>query len=187
MSGRIEYKNSTTRALEEAEGSDGRLNVSARADARSYYNSRDERQTYSVVFDHQTAAVGEVSAYWQNTSATGKTLVISSIDLNAIQIARIKLWKVTGTAAGGSVLTPTNLNIPASEEATANARQGDVGDAITGLVLDEIVAFSLVPANGFQEMKLSDRVRLGQNDAIALEYDEGTSGDFFGTIFGFYE
>ena len=40
---RIEYKNDGTRALEEAEGSAGRLNVSSRSDSRSYYNSQQNK------------------------------------------------------------------------------------------------------------------------------------------------
>ena len=35
---KIDFKNDATRAQEEAEGSDGRLNVSGRTDSRGYYN-----------------------------------------------------------------------------------------------------------------------------------------------------
>ena len=98
---RIEYVNSVTGSIQEARGTDNRLSVSSRTDSRSYYRSRDDGQAYSLVFDHQSAAAGEYSVYWQNTSTT-MALVIDAIGFNAVQNARIKLWEVTGTAAGRS-------------------------------------------------------------------------------------
>ena len=94
---RIDYKNDTTRAVEEAEGSDGRLNVSSRADGRPYYNSRDDEQCYTVVFDFQSATAGEFGIYWKNTNTSGKDLVISSIGINSVEASRVKLWFVSGT------------------------------------------------------------------------------------------
>lgn len=184
---RTEYKNDQTRALEEAEGSDGRLNVSSRADGRGYYNSRDEKQCYTVAFDFQSAAAGEFAAYWKNES-TSKELVISSIGLNSVEASRIKLWVVTGTAAAGTVLTPTNLNVPSSKAATAIAMEGgSASTGITGLTGAKLIDFAYVSATGHEEFRLDDRLRLGQNDAIAIEYDEGTGGDLSGVIFGYYE
>ena len=183
---RIEYKNDGTRALEEAEGSAGRLNVSSRSDSRAYYNSRDEKQTYSVCYDHQGAVAGELSLYIENTSAT-KELVIAAIGTNAAENARIKLWFVSGTAAGGSVLTPTNLNKGSSNDADSIVRVGNSGDAITGLTTISCIDFAAVQSMGHEEFRLGDTVRLGQNDAIAIEYDEGVTGDLFGVSFMFFE
>lgn len=183
---RIEYLNDVTGSLQEARGSDNRLNVSSRADSRSYYNSRDEGRTFALVFDHQTAAAAEESVYWQNTSTT-RTLVISSIGLNCVQNARIKLKFVTGTATGGTAVTPVNMNKQSSNAAEATARVGAAADAIGNLTDAGDIDFAWVFTNGHEEMRLGDRVRLGQNDAIALEYVEGTSGDFAGVIFGYYE
>jgi len=183
---RIDFKNDQTRALEEAEGSDGRLNVSSRSDSRSYYNSRDVKQTYSVAYDHQSAAAGEISLYIENTSST-KELVITNIGINAVENARIKMFFVEGTAAGGTVLTPTNLNKGSSNDATAIVRQAGAGDAITGLTTLGLIDFAAAPANGHDEFRLGDTVRLGQNDAIALQYVEGVTGDFYGVVFSFFE
>ena len=179
---RIEFKNDKTRAIEETEGSDGRLNVSSRSDTRAYYNSRDVKQSYSACFDHQSAAAGEYSLYIENTSKT-KELVISRIGVNAAENARVKLVFVSGTAAGGTVLTPTNLNKGSSNDADAIVRQGSV----TGLTEISCIDFEAVPANGHGEFSIGDTVRLGQNDAIAIEYDEGTTGDLFGVAFMFFE
>ena len=106
---RIEFKNDVTRALEEMEGSSGRANVSARTDGRRYYVSRDEGQAYAMTFEHATAGDGEYSFYLQNTSPT-RRLVVSSVGVNAVNIARFKLWYVTGTAANGVARIPVNLN-----------------------------------------------------------------------------
>lgn len=184
---RIEYKNDITRALEEAEGSDGRLNVSSRADTRAYYNSRDKEQTYSIAFDFQSAAAGEYGLYIKNTSST-KTLVVDSIGINSVEASRIKLWYVTGTAAAGTALTPTNMNKSSSNAADATVQEGaSAATGITGLTTDGLIDFAYITATGHEELRLKDRLRLGQNDAIALEYDEGTGGDFSGVCFVYFE
>ena len=61
--GRVDFANSQTGAFQEAHGSDNRLDVSSRSAPRGYYNSRDNEQTYTVAFDHQTAAAGEYSGH----------------------------------------------------------------------------------------------------------------------------
>ena len=182
----VDYKSDISRSLEQAEGSDGRLNVSSRSDGRRYYNSRDLKRSFTAVFDHQSAAAGEYSAYWQNTS-TSRDLVISSVGLNVVENARIKLWFVTGTAGGGATMTPVNMNYTSSKAAEATALQGQSGSGISGLTAAGVIDFAFVTANGHEEFRLEDSIRLGQNDAIAIEYDEGTTGDFGGVIFGYYE
>lgn len=183
---KINYLDDVNGNAQEAHGSDGRLNVSSRADGRPYYNSRDLKKTYTTVYDHQSAVAGEFSFYMKNTSTTDD-LVIVSVGLNAAQNARIKLHTVTGTAAGGSVVTPRNTNAGSSRTADADARQGDSGDAITGLTSEGVIDFAAVQANGHEEFRVNETLRLGQNDAIALEYDEGTTGDFFGVFFMYFE
>lgn len=188
MGNKIEYKNDITRALQEVEGSDGRLNVSSRVDERAYYNSRDQAQCYTVAFDFQDATVGEFGTYWKNTNTNGKTLVISSIGINSVEASRIKLWFVSGTAAGGTTLVPTNCNRSSSNDATSIAMEaGSAATGITGLTGEALIDFLYCSAAGHEEFRLSDRIRLGQNDAIAVEYDEGTTGDLSGVIFGYFE
>jgi len=184
---RIQYTDDVNGNFQEARGSDGRLNVSARSDARAYYNSRDKGQCYTVPFSHPTAGDGEYSAYWKNTSPN-KTLVISSIGVNSDDIARFKLWFVSGTAANGTAFTPTNLNKTSANDAEATALTDGGGTAISGLTEDGLIDDLRVSANGHEEFRLSDRIRLGQNDAIAIEMDAGTSTpDVNGVIFAYYE
>jgi len=190
--GIIDYTDDSTGFKSEVRGSDQRLNTSARNDSRGYYNSRDKGLAFTLVFDHQGAAAGEFAVLWKNKDPD-RQLVISHVGLNAVQSARIKLHFVTGTAAGGTVITPTNTNKTASHTAssTAECRQGASGDAITGITSESPIDFVSVPGTGtvagHEELRLGDLIRLGQDDAIALEYVEGTTGDFWGVIFGYYE
>jgi hypothetical protein len=177
----IEFRNDKTRAFEKMEGSDGRANVSSRSDSRAYYNSRDEKQAYSVCYDHQSAVAGEYSLYIENTSST-KELVISAIGINAAENARVKLVFVSGVASG-SVLTPTNLNKGSSNDSDSIVIEG----VVTGLTEISCIDFAGVQANGHEQFRLNDVVRLGQNDAIAIKYDEGTTGDLFGVVFMMFE
>ena len=183
----ILYRSDKNGGDERALGSDGRLNVSSRTDSRGYYNSRDEGQSYSLPFDFQSASAGEFAVYWKNTSTT-KAIVIRSIGVNAVQNARIKLHYVTGTAAAGGLIAPTNLNKSSPNFASSITMEGaSAGTGITGLTSDGVIDFVYVNANGHEEFRLDDQLRLGQNDAIAIEYEEGTDGDFSGVIFGYYE
>ena len=135
---------------------------------------------------------GEYVAYWRNASSD-KILVVSSVGVNALLAARIKLNYVTGTAAGGTELTPVNLNKASSRAAPDDSvvmamEGGAAATGVTGLTADGEIEFLFVGADGHEEFHLSDRVRLGQNDAIGVEVDEiASTGDVFGTMFGFYE
>lgn len=186
MSINIEVKNDKTGAKEDVQGSDGRFNTSSRSDSRAYYNSRDKMQTYTAVYDHQSAVAAEQSVYMKNTSES-KTLVLTHAGLNAEENCRVRLCFVSGTAAGGSEVTPTNTNKSSSFTAAVEMRQGESGDAITGLTSLGCVDFAAVPANGHTEFLLGDTIRLGQNDAVAIEYTQGTTGDFYGVIGMFFE
>ena len=186
---KIEYDNDSTGAREELRGSDNRINTSSRSDSRAYYNSRDRGLAFSMVYDHADAVAGEYVAYWQNVDSQGKTLVIQFCGVNSEQTARFKLSRVTGTAAGGTVVTPTNMNSEANSTGAGLAvcRQGASGDAITGLTVQGELDYVGVTAGGHQEMRVGDEVRLGQGDAVALECSAGATGDAWGAIFGYYE
>ena len=185
---KITVQNDRTRAQEEVQGSDGRLNTSSRSDNRAYYNSRDEEQCYSMSFSHDAAADGEYSFYLKNISTT-KTLVITNIEVNAANIARLKLWEVTGTAADGVARIPKNQNLASSNAADVTALHDGAGTTISGLSTSgaELDDLSVV-ANGHSQFHLNDRLRLGQNDAIAVEMDTGTSTPLvYGTVFFYFE
>ncbi len=185
---RIEYIDDVGGNFQEAHGSDSRLNVSSRADNRAYYNSRDQAQAYTWVYSHTASAAGEYSLYLQNTSVS-KTLVISSIGCNSDLGVNVKLWFATGTATNGSSITGTNLNKSSSNVAAATAIEHADTTALGGFSLDVIIDYLTVNIKSHEEFRLSDRLRLGQNDAIVLEVDAATSGTplVYGVVFGYFE
>ena len=188
MAQEIQFTSNQTGSLEKMTGSDGRASVSSRTDSRSYYNSRDKGQAYSIPFDFQSATAGEFGGYFKNASTNGKIFVVDSIGVNTVEASRIKLWFVSGTAAGGTNLIPTNLNRASGNAATSTAMEGaSAATGITGLSSDALIDIVYVTATGHEEFRLDDRLRLAQNDAIAIEYDEGTAGDMSGVIFGYFE
>jgi len=185
---RIEYINDVTGSLQEARGSDSRLNTSSRSDARSYYNSRDQEQAYTMPFDASLAST-LVIAYWKNTSTTND-LVISSIDVHPDAIAEVQLYFVTGTAADGTSVTPTNLNKSSSKDAASTSLESNAATEISGLTKDGLIDMLRVGAQEHGDFNLGDRVRLGQNDAIALYFGSTTTNvetKIAGAIYGYFE
>lgn len=188
MAQEIGFENDVTGAQSRAKGSDGRLNVSSRTDSRGYYISRDSEQAYSIVFSHPTSANGQYSVYIKNTS-TSKTFVVSSAGLNSDLGADCKLWFVTGTAANGTSITAVNTNKASAKDAELTVLDDGGGTAISGLTTAGCIDSVKIPIEGHEELRLDDRVRLGQNDAIAIEVDNVTSGtpNVFGVVFGYFE
>lgn len=180
----LEFFGDILRHQQQVSGSDGRLNVSSRSDNRAYYNARDEGRAFNLTYDHQTAAPGEFCAYWKNTDPNLQ-LVISSIGANVETAARVELHRVTGTVAGGEVITPINPT-PSSNSANAVCRQGLSSDALTGLTSDGRIDFIGIGPTSHEEFRLHDVVRLGQNQAVALKMFQGTT-DLWGVMFGYYE
>jgi hypothetical protein len=183
----ITYQNDKTGSLQKAQGSDGRLNVSARADTRGYYNSRDQGQSYSLVFNHPAAADGEYSFYIKNDNST-KDLIISSVHWSGDDLSKCILWFVTGTAAEGAAIVPTNLNRSSPHDAVGTFLGDEAGTPITVGAAAAKIDVAATGLNGHEEMHTEDRVRLGQGDAIALEVDVGsTTPEIFGTVYFYYE
>lgn len=186
MASKIEYRNDVTRATEEAEGSDGRLNVSSRADDREYYNSRDKGQCYTISYEHSAGVDDQYSFVITNTS-TDKTLVISSIGVNSDKVVRLQLSFVSGTIANGSSVIPVNLNADSSNDAQATCLHDNGATAITVGALGDIIDDITVGAAGHEEMRIAGRIRLGQNDSIALLQKTGTTPLITGVVFFYFE
>ena len=187
MAQETQFTSDKTGGLEKMRGSDGRANVSSRQDSRGYYNSRDESEAFSLTWDDASSAAGDFIVYWKNTS-TDKDLVISSVGLNADTNVLYEMNFVSGTAAG-TTATPTNLNAKSDNDAPATAFNTAV---VTGLTKVAEIDHAYVLAGGHEELRLGDRVRLGQNDAIAIKIEVSFGGvgsaiHSSGVIFGFYE
>ncbi len=182
------YTNDVTLNEQVVQGSDGRLNVSSRSDGRSYYISRFQQESYSLVWADASSADGDYIAYWKNDNAQGKHLIIESVGVNADETAQFQMLQVTGTAAGGASGTPACQNRAAPRVAAATARTA-VTDAITGLTDGVILDHVGVQAYGHQEMRTKDRVRLGEGQAVGIKMlvAPGTPAQTWGVVFGYYE
>lgn len=157
-----------------AVNSSNRLNVSSRVNARIYYVSRDKGRVFSVVSEDSTAASGEMTFHMKNTSST-RDLYISHMDIAAENACGIKLFKVTGTAASGTALTPVNLNLTSNHTAEGDFSSGEAA-AITGLTTDGLIHTVRVEANSSDGLHFSDSLILGPTDQIAVEYNSGATG-----------
>jgi hypothetical protein len=163
--------------------SDNRLDTSSRSNSRSFYISRDEGSCFSLSSHDATAAAGTYIAYFKNNSPT-KNFYVDFIEVGGVETALWKVWSVTGTAAGGSAITPSNLNLTSGNVADATARGND---SITGLTTVSQLGTLRTSANSDGLIEYNDTLILGTNDAIAVEYDTGTTGVAEVFIRGYFE
>jgi len=161
-----------------------RGNVSAKTARRKFYVSRDDGRAFNAVYDPVTAAAGEYTAYLKNTS-TSRNLHISIVEFHSVEAVKWRVWSVSGTAAAGESVTPTNLNLSSNIPAEAVCMAGDT--AITGLTAIAQIGSHRTPALGDSEMDFEGALILGPSDAIAIEYDTGTGGLCSHDLFFWFE
>lgn len=184
----LDYFNDRTGAREVAHGSDGRINVSSRADPRVYYNSRDKKKTYILPFDDAAASAGDDVCVLFNNDVTDK-LVIHKIVVNALAVASFKVKTVTGTAGGGAVsATPVNLHLGGEDAVvTASTVANSDSSPITGLADADDLSHDSVVVSGKTTIAFSDALRLEKGNGISIEKDSGASTRVFGYIIFFFE
>jgi len=188
---RIEYTNDETRALEEAQGSDGRINVSSRADGRGYYNSRDKSESYSLLYNDANASINDFVVYLKNAKTDGKHIVIRSVQVNSEVLSKFSFVTVTGVAGGGTARTAVNLNqagVARDATITALATADSSSTPMSNLTADKEIDHIQVAAGGYGEFKFQDQLRLGQGQAVAIRMDAGTAdSQVFGVIYFYFE
>lgn len=152
---------------------DGRALTVSKTNPRLFYVSRDTEEAYTLVSLVTNAAAGSYVSYIQNTSTT-KLLFIKELHLGSVNAGLFKLWKVTGTASGTSII-PENLNSTSGRIAPANC----FGDAVVaGLTpVGRPIIVPRVGANTHDTHDFGDSLILGPNNAVAVEYDTGTTGN----------
>jgi hypothetical protein len=161
-----------------------RLNVSSKSEDRKFYASRDFGLCYNAVFDNITATDGDYTAYLKNTSST-YNLFVSEIEFHSLLATKWKIWQVTGTAASGETVTPSELNLSKSIPADAIAMAGDT--SITGLTTVQQVGSHRNTPTGDSGMNFRGCLILGPGDAIAIELDVGVSGLVSHDMFFWFE
>jgi len=150
-----------------------RLDTSSRSGLRLFYTSRDEGLAYHAVYDGMTASAGDLVAYLKSTSTT-RNLFIDEINFGGVESIKWKVFAVTGTAASGETVVPTKINLSKGIAAEAEGMAGDT--AITGLTVGEQIAVERSEAGHTDVDDFHGALILGPGNAIAVEYDTGTTG-----------
>ena len=189
----IRYSDDRGRGLADVQGSDGRLNVSARSDARAYYNSRDTHLTFAVPFLVTLMGANEDFVAWRNAS-DDKDLVISSLNMAIFEAGDIEWHVGTGTPAAGTVIVPVNMNQGSSRSApvdgSVSVMMGTTTTPLTGLTSIGVISRQNIGVvEEDRVINFNDTVRLGQNDTFFGQLGAGISTPGFvrGTIYGYYE
>lgn len=150
-----------------------RGNVSAKTNPRIFYVSRDDQKSYNAIMPGYSATAGNYVFYMRNDS-TFDNLFVQHIEFHSVQAVLWKIWEVSGTAAGGTVISPANLNLASGLTSETTCMGG--GANITGLTTVKQIGTHRTDTNGHAEMRYQDSLILGPNKAIAVEYDTGTTG-----------
>lgn len=185
----LDFFNNRTKAHEIAEGSDGRVNVSARADSRAYYNSRDKNKTFSLPFKDAACSAGDFNVVMFNDD-TVDDLVIKTVNCSSSTLSVFAFHRVTVAAGGGAVsATPVNLHLGESDAVvTASTVVNSDSTPISGTVTAGILGYRGVGAGGNAQFDFGDTVRLKKGQGVALELDKGTSASVVsGEIIFYFE
>jgi hypothetical protein len=148
-----------------------RLNVSAKSNPRSFYISRDDGLAFTLSSVDLDADAGDVICYLKNTSTT-RNMYIKQIHYGGVNAALWKTWVVSGVAGGTSII-PTNLNLTSGKSAEA---LGFGNDVVNDLTYDSLIGSHRTIAGAHSVDGWEDVLTLGPNNAIAVEYDTGTTG-----------
>jgi len=140
----------------------------------------DEGNAYS--FNSRfTAAAGEEVISIKNDDAD-KNLHIETILIKSQQDTPWTLFEVTSGTAGGTTITPTNLNLGSSKTAEGTF----FGNAsVTGTLTGTTIAFFDTLANAHNEIMLQGSVLIPNGKQIALTCLSGGAVSI--TVTGFYE
>ncbi len=155
-----------------------RLDVSSRTADRTYYESRDEGQVYTVSIE-DAGAVADEETVWLENLSTISDMIIDNITIGSVALSTWRVKYVTFTTTPtGTVVTATNLNRSSSNVAAALCRGGAAG--VANLIDGPTLSFINVAAGGQTTWDTKEALRLGQNDQIAIECE--TAGDALITI-----
>ena len=141
------------------------LEVRANTVSRAEWENHNNQRAYAMYFSQAAANSGanECLGYIKNIS--DDDLVIDEISIHSVAADTIYVSKVTGTAAGGSAIVPTNLNIGSGKTASVTTMQHT---AITGLTdAGRLLSFYLA-ANGFFVRSPKATILIQKNSAIGI-------------------
>ncbi len=167
--------------------SDHRIRTNTKTAERIYYCSRDMGDSFTIVAQDADPAAGEYTLWIQNLDEDHfviHKIITGSDDANVVW----KLWNVTGTGATAALITPVTTNLTSSLSANLTVRGGAGGvSGLTAVNTAPMMIWYQGVAFNTIELKTDDIFRIGQNQAIAIEYEEGTTNDVSITIVGYYD
>lgn len=166
----ITAESDVTGSFQPIKGSDNRINVSARQDARAFYISRDKGQSFVLAIQDTGAETGDLIAYLKNNSAT-KKMFIHDIEVSSLLDCVITIGYADSTTATGPSVTAVNLNRTSSNAAEA---VGVGGTAIGGTSLETTFDRGRVKSGDEHVFEFNNSLILGQNDAITVMYTGST-------------
>lgn len=150
-----------------------RGNVSAKTAPRAMYASRDDGLAYAIVFEGIDGIVaGSHVAYVKNVSST-RNMFIDELGFGDSAAHKWKYHFCSGTAAAGTVVTPTSLNRTKNIPAEVTAMTGTT--AITGLTVDGQLGTHWNGADEMTDHDFDYTLILGPGDAFVVELDTATS------------
>ena len=161
---------------------DQRAKVDAETNLSAHFISLRDGLAFNIYSEDDDAAAGDFVCYIKNTSKT-RNFFVDIVRFSSENAATVKVHEVTGTASGTS-LTPFNMNLQSGVSAELTA----FGNAaVSGLTSSAVFAADRVAANTGSIIPFDDILILGTDDAIAVEYDTGTTGDCEVLIRGYFK
>jgi hypothetical protein len=152
---------------------DNRLFVSAIVKTEEHDVNERTGKVWTVPFEGlNPAAADDYVVYIKNTG--DNLLEIDDIHVMADTAAtQVELHAVSGTAAGGTDITPVSHTIGAAATPTATIQSGT---DITGLTNDGILAFmQCAVVNTQYDLQLTSKIAIPKGKAVAILVETGTA------------
>lgn len=143
-----------------------RLAVKAEFNSEFDVAIQEDGQGYTLSSTYTTGGSDDEVIYLKNTSAT-LNLHIDTVECTAATAALWTYLRVTSGTAGGTTITPLNMDDRSSNAAAATAFGNN---AVTGSLTGDIISVKLGAANSDVVFTNEGVMILGQNDEIAVTY-----------------
>lgn len=161
-----------------------RLTVESVSESNVASASRESGRCFSIIAIDAGPVAAEYTAYVKNISSE-KDFVIDQIITSQVDADVIwKLSSVTGTAAGTAII-PVSLNLEVDRPATLELTALGGAAGVTGLTpVAELFTWMGGAVYSSYTLEVNGAIVLGQDKAIAVEYDAGTGSACSITIVG---
>jgi len=163
---------------------DNELEVRATTVERSEWENHNNQRAYAMYFSQAAAnsATNECLGYLKNTS--DDDMIITEVAIHSVAADTVYISKVTGTAGGGSSITPTNMNLGSGKTAVATTMQHT---AITGLTDGGRLLSFYLAANAFVVRQPESTIVVKKNSAVGIYVSANQANTLKVNIHFYYE